>query len=446
MLPVSIIIPAYLKTLNEAVWLSECIQSALENDCEVIVWDDGTSIVDVQNLVYTMNYGYKIGVNKVRGSAENMGVAAARNSAVKLSTQPFILPLDCDDILKPGSVKKLLDAWTGKPVYSDVEKFGDVVVPHFALLDFSCEELLKNVGPYPVSVLHTREQHDAIGGWDESLDFYEDGEYNARLMMEYCGQRYPEPLLRYRFHEGQRTQKYRGLESKYIKKIMSLNRSKYNMAGCCGGRRKTMFGKIFNQSYGVSDTSIQKSDVSVQVQFSAGELAIPLEADGKVLARYIGGHGKGKHVYKGNASGFAHKRIQFGDLVYTDPRDVKDSDNGFNMSSFLVKVKVASTPVPVRMNRIEVPEKQSIRRPILDVEKEPVLESVTLLDGTGEEVFLEPEFFEEEDTVDISELTAKQVMKDITNSEDAEYWLPIEKQGKNRRSVVEYLKNIIANG
>lgn len=419
MLPVSIIIPAHVNTNNGLLWLAECIQSAFENDCEVVVWDDGSSL-DVQSIAYRMK------VNKFGGNV-NKGVSVARNSAIQLATQPFIFPLDCDDVLQPGSIKKLLDAWKNKPIYTDVEKFGEVVVPHFAMLDFSCEALVKHVGPYPVSVLHTKEQWASIGGYNERIDFYEDGEYNARLMFRYCGQRYPEPLLRYRFHPNQRTKKYNKSAGKYINSILPLLKEYSKMPGCCGGRNKTQFGNLFNRTSS-SSNAVSVSEASVKVEFAAGELFMPLEADGKVLSRYIGGKGRGKHIYKGNTSGKPYPRVVYGSLVYADPRDVKDSDTGANGHSMLIKIKQMAAPVVLQSVQLE-------RQPMtMEMAKEPVVEDAfTALDDEGQE-------FEE---IEISELSLKKIMRLGLSSDDAKVFLPIEQQGKNRAGVVTYLQGLI---
>lgn len=435
-LPVSIIIPVYIKDEQSAIWLEECIDSAIQQDCEIVLWNDGSPyIYDLWKYLDAKAYThFNIFAD---GSKENHGVAYARNRATELATQPFIFPLDCDDLLVPGAIKKMLDAWNGNPIYPDVEKFGEIVVPHFRLLEFSCEALLKYVGAFPTSVLQLKEQWSSIGGWDESIDFYEDGEYNARLMANYCGQRYPEPLLRYRFHSSQRTKRYNNVAGKYTKDLLPKIRSYVMAKTCCGGSRRLSFGNTTTKS-ATGFEQVTVSDVSVQVEFLSGELNVPLEADGKVLARYTGGFGKGKHVHNGNVTGKPYSRIVFGDLVYVDPRDAKDTDTGENPKSFFVKIKVANPKVVARATKEEL-----TREPVTT---EGVLrEPVAILDSEGNEIELEAEIFEEEEEVDISELTLKEVKKYIITAEDAKYWLPIEQAGKNRDGVVKHLQGIISN-
>ena len=215
---VSVIIPAYCDTSQKVDWLLECIESVVKQDAEIIIYDDGSpSNVTIDLMMFGNRVRYYRG--------DQVGVSHARNEAVKLATCELILPLDCDDKLHPNAISRLLSVWDGEtPVYPDVAKFGAENVPHYALLDFSCDHILKHVGFSSVNVLHRKKQWESIGGWNEELDFFEDGEYNARLFSKYCGKRFPEPLVMYRIHDSQRTVKYKKQSAYYANKIMQMIR------------------------------------------------------------------------------------------------------------------------------------------------------------------------------------------------------------------------------
>ena len=168
MTTVSIIIPVYCKTDESLTWLRECVESAVLQDCEVVVVDDGSPL-DIKKALE--------GMNIKRVSSVHVGVSEARNIAARYATGDLIFPLDCDDRLVPGAISKLLLYWDGKtPVYPDVRKFGLENVDHYKLPEFTCEHIYDHVGFTSVNVLHLRDQWKSLGGWDPTIEFYEDGD------------------------------------------------------------------------------------------------------------------------------------------------------------------------------------------------------------------------------------------------------------------------------
>ena len=268
---VSIIIPVYVDEQYKVDWLEECLHSAVRNESFVIVLDDNSPL-DLSKL--RSDFGIHVNWYK---SENRIGVSAARNAAVDKSTTKFIFPLDCDDSLSVGSIARLLDNWKGVPVYPDILKYNEKTKKssHYMLKDFDCDIITKYVAIASVGVLHTKEQWEVVGGWNETLNLFEDGEYNARLMMHYCGVHYAEPLYHYRIHPEQKTNKYNKAEYKKIMhSVLGMIRSNA-MARCpsCRGKRKV--SNMFND------------------QNAEGEL--PGESEELVLAEYIGGKGKGWH-------------------------------------------------------------------------------------------------------------------------------------------------------
>jgi len=417
---VTIIIPVYCTNQQGLNWLDECLQSALAQECAVVAYDDG-STVNVREVLskYNITYSYR---------DEHLGVSAARNACAELAKTSLILPLDCDDRLKPGAVEKLVYRWAGVPVYPDLEKFGKVRDPHYRLMDFHCDHVLNYVGFTSVNVLHSVEQHKAIGGWDTSLDFYEDGEYNARLLGTYCGLHLAEPLVEYRIHDHQRTQQYKKQAAQYTAVLLNKIRS-YEMAcRTCGGKRRTGFGN--DPTRPAAQTSTLNATATTRgpiVQVSVGESwrSLPSEFEGRILARYVGGKGKGRHYYQGKISNIPY-RVTHGDVLYADARDVRDAENTADTRQ-LVRIKqeeLASKPEPAKVVEPELPQ-------LVEEKVEPTPEP------TAPVVKELPE---------LSNMTVDDVLALDLSEHDVPAMIRSEARGKNRKVVISYLKNKVKRG
>jgi glycosyltransferase involved in cell wall biosynthesis len=90
----SIVIPSY----NQQDYLPEAISSALLQDAEVIVVDDGSTD---NSLEIARMYPVKV-ISQV-----NKGLASARNTGIMNATGEYVLFLDADDILLEDCVKEL---------------------------------------------------------------------------------------------------------------------------------------------------------------------------------------------------------------------------------------------------------------------------------------------------------------------------------------------------
>jgi len=377
------------------------------------LWLDGQSDVDTDPIISKYNQVATI------GKGEHHGVSFARNRAIDQAPTNIIYPLDCDDRIKPGAIRSLLEVWDGTPLYSDLSKFGDVTIPHYQLLDFTCGTVRKYAGFTSVNVLHTKEQWRSIGGYNENLELYEDGEYNARLYLTFCGVRYPEPLVEYRMHPSQRTQLYRAKASKFAKIVRNMIGG-YDM-GCpsCGGKRRT--GNL-----------MKVNSVSTSVDPNSMDL---LDAAGNVLAQYVGGQGRGKHYYEGIATRYMY-RVQYGAYIYAmlaDTRTAKETTH----RSFLVRVEravpvvqqavVHSEPTPEIVAQPE-PEPEIVAQP----EPEPESDEANVPDAVVD------------DYINLSEMTIVQIRSDerIT-SENAAMLLEQENNGMHRAKVIAFLEGLL---
>ncbi len=396
---VSIIIPIYCTTEESIIWLEECLESAVRQDCEVVSIND-KSLIDISKVIKK----FKLRHIDLK---EHRGVSVARNAGVMASAHKLIIPLDCDDRFAEGAVGKLLSAWDGTtPVYPDVKKFGLENIPHFHLLDFACDHIIKHVGFSSVNVLHAKEQWRLIGGWDPTLEFYEDGEYNARLFAKYCGKRLPEPLVEYRMHENQRTKTYRKQSGTYARKILeSIRRLDMPCSSC--NKKKTFVA-------GVPSTTIVSKSIDVK--------SLPGELEGRLLVEYVGGKGRGKHYYRGPRTSFPYK-VVYGDHTYVDPKDVKKDEND---ASLFIRIVQQTTPTAPVQEPVKSEEVQRTAR--INVVREP------LVDET-----------QQESLPDITNMTVQEVYgMDAIPVESAKKLLSMERNGKNRVKVIQHLQKIIS--
>jgi hypothetical protein len=411
---VTVIIPAYVTNEQSMDWLIECIDSALKQDCQVIVYDDASPYdkETYENRISEtyINSEYSNAVNlKIYYGTVHKGVSHARNQAAENVTTTLILPVDCDDVLADGAVAELLAEWHGVPVYPDLSKFGTQEIPHYRLLDFSCELAQNKLGIASVTVLHAVEQWKAIGGWNEHLDLYEDAEYNSRLMLTYCGQNLHKPLLRYRQHASQKTRKIQDTNAAVLSSRDILNNLRRFIVSCpsCGGKRRTSVEAL----------------ASMQQVTSVNPGNLPGEQDGRILAQYIGGKGQGGHYYKGVTTKFAYK-VQYGNYYYVDPTDATDPAAPGRRSLFVKVVKPDEIAMIVEQKLEEV---TTSRVPVASKVRTPVEEKVA------------PESLPDISTMNVGDI--RELI--LTSTVQASKLLEIEKAGRNRSGVISFFEKFI---
>lgn len=120
---VAVVIPFLGRTAE----LRECLASVRDQtfaDWQAVAVDDGSRDDSGAALVKEFNDPR---IRLVRHPV-NRGLAAARNTGVRATTAPWILPLDGDDILPTGALDRLLAAVSESPgmdcAFGDIELFG----------------------------------------------------------------------------------------------------------------------------------------------------------------------------------------------------------------------------------------------------------------------------------------------------------------------------------
>lgn len=201
---VSVVVPNF----NHGRFLSEAIESALEQDyraIEIIVVDDGST--DDSRAVVE-KYG-----GKVRYLwQENRGLPAARNTGISAACGEYVAFLDADDSWLPQFVSSVMARWRDDPelgavhtgFYSmdqDGRRLPQVNISTVAD-DCMRERLVDGEFFVPSSVVARRECFERVGLFDEGLRGSEDWDMWLRVAREYRFAGIARPLVNYRIHHS----------------------------------------------------------------------------------------------------------------------------------------------------------------------------------------------------------------------------------------------------
>jgi glycosyltransferase involved in cell wall biosynthesis len=194
---VSILIPAY----NAERTVSCTIHSALTQTWprkEVIVIDDGSTD---STAALARKFGSKITLI----STENRGLCAALNHAYQVSKGDYIQELDADDLmlpdkierqlesLRPGDSKRLLlsSPWAPFLYRTRGARFTrNSLCEDLSPVDWLLRKMNENLHMQNATWLVSRELAEAAGPWNTDLQFDQDGEYFARVLVASEGTRF----------------------------------------------------------------------------------------------------------------------------------------------------------------------------------------------------------------------------------------------------------------
>jgi glycosyltransferase involved in cell wall biosynthesis len=198
---VSIVIPCY----NDQRFLLEAIASVRNQEpSELIVVDDGSDAPAMLRLLDSL------AAQEVQVLHQsNAGPAAARMTGVAASRAPYVLPLDADDLLAPGSLAALANALDADPgaavAWGDLELFR----PSGARLEARGPGaldpwLITYVNELPLCALFRREVLLRSGGY-QLREGYEDWDlWMALAEQGVRGVHVPRLVERHREHGGRR--------------------------------------------------------------------------------------------------------------------------------------------------------------------------------------------------------------------------------------------------
>jgi glycosyltransferase involved in cell wall biosynthesis len=277
---VSVIIPVGPGHEHEVINALDSLEAQTFRGWEaIVVWDyhvkAPVSILDAYPYVrhifakdkYMPGLDMITPIHKDQTEARNFGAGFCRNRGADLARAPFLVFLDADDWLYPECLAKMLDAWNREAtiVYTDYvgkafikdpndptlapelreriyyrnEATGETVMG-FRAADYDCERAVRQPeGPEPyiwcnVTALIPRAWHAAIGGFDESMESWEDVDYHWRhARAGRCYYHLQEELMVYRFYTGGRRDKGLQIHKNLVQYITEKYRGDEPMP--CGG-------------------------------------------------------------------------------------------------------------------------------------------------------------------------------------------------------------------
>jgi glycosyltransferase involved in cell wall biosynthesis len=204
---VSILIPAY----NAEGWIADTIRSAIDQTWkrkEIIIVDDGSTdnTAEVAKLLTTKE------VKIV--STVNQGLSAAVNHAYRLCQGDYIQELDADDLMAPDKIEKQLAAlretdskrillsspWAHFYYRTRAAQFVRTSLwQDLTPVEWLLRKMGENLHMQNATWLVSRELAEAAGPWDTTLQYDQDGEYFARVLLASEGTRFvPEGRIFYR--------------------------------------------------------------------------------------------------------------------------------------------------------------------------------------------------------------------------------------------------------
>jgi glycosyltransferase involved in cell wall biosynthesis len=201
---VSIVIPFYHSYTQYFEECLDSVQAQTYTNWELIVVDDASP--DWQAAA-TVEKRSDPRMRLIRHE-RNRGQAAARNTGIRNCRGKYFLPLDCDDLLAPTHVEKLMGALNANPgsnlAYADYRVFaagsGTLKLPVLDMRDLLREQWIPHPGTLMLRSLWERAQgyceDDIFRAGNEDWDFFlsiaENGLHAVRV---------PEALYHYRLHQ-----------------------------------------------------------------------------------------------------------------------------------------------------------------------------------------------------------------------------------------------------
>ena len=207
---VSVIIP----TFNRADFLKIAIESVLKQDCkdfEIIITNDNSED-NTQEVVKEFSNKR---IRYIRHK-ENMGVSAARNSAIKASKGEYIAFLDDDDEWLPEKLKiqlkkieksseKICGVYSNFFIVKNSEKKSAIINPRIINKRGNLFEQFALGNPIQTStVLIRRKCLEKVGLFDESISYMEDRDLWIRLSIKWDFEFIDEPLIKVHLHKKTR--------------------------------------------------------------------------------------------------------------------------------------------------------------------------------------------------------------------------------------------------
>jgi len=189
-----------IPTYNYAHYLPEAIESVLAQtyaNVEIIVLDDAST----DN---TKEIAVKYPVKYIRHE-KNWGLAATRNTGLKVGEGDWFMFLDADDKIDKDLISLSLQYANAKK--ADIvgvwqKEFGDTDFVHYFHPEPTHQDFIMG-NKINCSSMFSRKVYETIGGYDERLTAYEDWQFWLRATKAgFKVVTIPLPLFYYRKHKG----------------------------------------------------------------------------------------------------------------------------------------------------------------------------------------------------------------------------------------------------
>jgi glycosyltransferase involved in cell wall biosynthesis len=247
---VDIIVPAY----NAARFLPEALESVVAQtftDWRILLVDDGSTDHTAEIV---SQFADRLGPKLSYIRQENRGLPAARNSAIRNASAPFLALLDADDVWLPDRLAESLQRFNRPEIglvygfVSRIDVDGNTVTTH--------DKMLRNAEGYIASAIYARnidlpcptitfrsECVDLVGDFDESMRATEDRDLWLRIAQHYEIARVPKVIALYRISPGAMTS---DTERMFSAQVRFLDKH-YGSPGCDGRARRVALSSLYRQ-------------------------------------------------------------------------------------------------------------------------------------------------------------------------------------------------------
>jgi glycosyltransferase involved in cell wall biosynthesis len=225
---VTVVIPCF----NHGRFLGEAVGSALGQEGgapRVIVVDNASTDAETPRALEELPDAVE-----VLHQDRNTGPAAGRNAGFELAESDYVMPLDADDRLPPGTLSALVEALEADPraaySYGVMRFFGD----------WSGEVRLPDYDPYRLLYrpvvgwlgLVRRRAWEELGGFDPGLQGFEDWDFTlAAMEAGWHGHRLDRVVLDYRKHGRSGLEADRRRHRELYRRLREKHAGLYSRAG-----------------------------------------------------------------------------------------------------------------------------------------------------------------------------------------------------------------------
>lgn len=171
----------------------------------------------------------------ITSGTKSVGAGVARNRGAEIARAPFLVFLDADDTLAPTFLQRCIENWRENKTIGYTDYINKSIISEEALVDFNQDDIISYIPQKQEALIRGRSAeydceraqqqpsrtdffhwclvttfipkvwHDAIGGFDETMESFEDVLYHWALARNgFCYTRIAEPLVSYRTYTGNR--------------------------------------------------------------------------------------------------------------------------------------------------------------------------------------------------------------------------------------------------